>query len=83
MGTFTTNYDDVVIETVYIEPKYKSQAIGANECVLRTLEKTFTVMVVFNDVNTKIILHGPHQQVKHCKADVQYKMSLIMSQKEE
>ena len=79
---FTTNDDDVVIKTVYIDPKYKSQATGANECVLRTLEKTFKVKVVFNDVNNKMILHGPHKQVKHCKADLEHKMSLIMFQKE-
>ena len=74
--TFTTNHVDVVIKTVYIEPKYHFQAIGRNECVLKALEKIYNVKVVFNEFNNKICIQGSQKQVNLCKEDVEFNMSV-------
>jgi len=74
--TWTTTNEDVVIETVYIEPKYQCHAIGENECVLRVLEETYNVAVLFNDVNNKIVINGLRENLKRCKADIDLNMSV-------
>ena len=74
--TFTTCHTDVVIETVYIEPKYHFQAIGIDNCVLKALETIYKVKIVFNEFNNKICIQGSQKQVKLCKEDIEFNMSV-------
>jgi len=75
MSQTTTHKEYDIITTVYIEPKYQCQAIGDNECVLRVLEETYNVTVLFNDANNKIVIKGLRENVERCKADIDLNMS--------
>lgn len=70
-----THKEHEIIATVFIDPKYQFQANWEDECILRVLEETCNVIILFNDANYKMIIHGLPDNIKLCKADIDLDMS--------
>ena len=68
--------EEMVFDGVSIEPKYREQAVGVNECVLQALEFIYSVKVVFSDANNRITIKGCSEEVKQCKEDIEFNMSV-------
>lgn len=70
---------DVVIHTLFIEPKFHFQTIGHHSnCVLRVLQKTYNdATLAFTDSDNKRVIHAAHSKdVNRCKRDFDLCMTL-------
>ena len=74
--TPTTLDEEITYSGVFIEPEYQWQAIGENQCVLKALEDTYYVKLVFSELNNRLTIAGYSENVKRCKDDVQLNMAV-------